>query len=341
MKTLPLLTLTLSLSLASGWAVISLRTSLAQETAKPVVGPANQPGADSKKAEKSGSDKGGEKPVTRRNEASGAVAIVTLEEARERLINYQSIQAKVLESVSIGDRQFRLSGSYLQGDGQKQLTEDGLKLRLEYQVSLGGTEGKLLEVCDGQLLWTLQTIGKEQRVTRRNVRQILQAALAAEATTETVLHAELGLGGLPGMLASIQKAVQFEKQWEQDYDGQAFVVIDGGWKSELRAKFVGPNASAEQPLPSFIPDRIRVYFDKAKLFPRRILYLKKNDAQKSLRPMVSIDFMDVETNKPVDEKAFVFKVPESVNLQDVTDEYLRLFQKNPTQKNAEADTKKP
>lgn len=320
MKTLPLLTAALTLSFATSWAVLTYRQSLAQETDKPAAtAPTAQQAAAAKKAaaEKAASDKAS----LRRNEASGAVAVISLEDAREKLINYQSIRAKVQESVSIGDRQFQLKGSYVQGDG--------LKLRLEYEVTLGGTQGKLVEVCDGQLLWAHQTVGKEQRVTRRNVRQILEAASSAERTTETLLHAELGLGGLPGMMASLQKSVQFEKQWEQDYDGQVFIVIDGTWKTELRSKFVGPNANAEQPLPSFVPDRIRVYFDKVSMFPRRILYLKKQEPSKSMRPMVSIDFLEVVTNEPVDESAFSFKVPENVDRQDVTDEYLRLFQKKP------------
>ncbi len=320
MKTLPLLTAALTLSFSTSWAVLSFRQSLAQEKEKPAATvPTAQQAAESKKAATQKAVT--EKAATRKNEASGAVAVISLEDAREKLINYQSIRAKVLESVSIGDRQFQLKGSYLQGDG--------LKLRVEYEVTLGGTEGKLLEVCDGQLLWTQQTIGKEQRVSRRNVRQILEAAATAERSSETLLHAELGLGGLPGMMASIQKSVQFEKQWEQDYDGQEFIVIDGGWKPELRSKFVGPNSDAEKPLPSFVPDRIRVYFEKASMFPRRILYLKKSEPSKSLRPMVSLDFTDVTTNQPIDAAAFTFKAPENVDRQDVTDEFLRLFQKKP------------
>lgn len=320
MKTLPLLTAALTLSFATSWAVLIYRQSHAQEKEKPAAtAPTADQAADAKK--KAAQKTASEKAPPRKNEASGAVAVISLEDAREKLINYQSIRAKVLESVSIGDRQFQLKGSYLQGDG--------LKLRLEYEVTLGSTEGKLLEVCDGQLLWSQQAIGKEQRVTRRNVRQILEAAAAAERTSETLLRAELGLGGLPGMMASIQKSVQFEKQWEQDYDGQEFIVIDGSWKPELRSKFVGPNADAEKPLPSFVPDRIRVYFEKSSMFPRRILYLKKAEPSKSLRPMVSLDFTDVMTNQPVEETSFSFKAPENVDRQDITDDYLRLFQKKP------------
>lgn len=324
MKTLPFLTVGLTLSLTTTCAILAYRHTLAQEAEKPAVKAEDspkKPGGTAEKSSEKSSEKSAEKQSPRRNEASGAVAIVTLEEARDRLINYQSIRAKVRQTVSIGDRQFQLKGNYQQGDG--------LKLRLEYEVELGGTKGQLVEVCDGQLLFTLQTIGKEQRSTRRNVRQILEAAAAAERTSETLLHAELGLGGLPGMMASIQKSIQFEKQWEQDYEGQPFVVLDGTWKPEIRSKFVGAK-EGDAPLPSYVPDRLRVYFEKQSLFPRRILYLKKYDAQKMTRPMVSIDFVDVETNKPLDDAAFSFKLPEKAESPtDVTDEFVKLFQKKP------------
>ncbi len=318
MKTLPIFTLALCLSAAATWGAVSYRQTLAQDAADKQ--PAAVEKAEDKPAEKSEKP---EKGVLRRNEASGSVALVTLEEVREKLISYQSVKAKIVETVAIGERRFKMQGNYLQGDG--------LKLRLDYEVEVGSTTGKLIEVCDGQILWSHQVIGKEQRVNRRNVRQILEAAAAAELTNETLLHAELGLGGIPGLLASIQKAVQFEKQWEQDLDSQAFLVIDGGWKTEQRAKFMGPKADAQQALPSFVPDRVRIYVQKDSKFPRRIMYLKRSDgatqSQKSLRPMVTIDFVDVAWNVPVEDSAFVFIVPENVDRQDVTEDYLKLFQK--------------
>lgn len=321
MKTLPIFTLALTLSAAATWGAICYRQTLAQDAADKQPVPAVKAPAD----EKVTPDKP-EKGVLRRNEASGTVALVTLEEAREKLINYQSVKAKIVETVAIGERRFTMKGNYLQGDG--------LKLRLDYEVAVGTTTGKLIEVCDGQILWSHQVIGKEQRVNRRNVRQILEAAAAAEPTSETLLHAELGLGGIPGLLASLQKSVQFEKQWEQDFDSQPFLVIDGGWKAEQRAKFMGPNADAKKALPSFVPDRVRIYVQKDSKFPRRIMYLKRYDgataSQKSLRPMVTIDFVDVALNVPVDDAAFVFVLPENVERQDVTEEYLKLFEKGKT-----------
>lgn len=222
----------------------------------------------------------------------------------------------MVETVDLGLRRFRMKGSYLQGTD--------LKLRLEYDLLVGNTEAHLVEVCDGQILWTHQTIGAEERVTRRNVRQILTAASSAGKTPQNLLTAELGLGGLPGLLAGIQKSVQLEKQWEQDVNEQTFVVIEGGWKKNFRSKFIGEDAPSDQPLPAFVPDQVRIYFEQDSLFPRRILYLKRSE-DGTRRPMVTLDFVDVKWDVELAEDAFSYTPPEKVARQDVTQAYINRF----------------
>ncbi|NQV26560.1 MAG: hypothetical protein HQ518_19570 [Rhodopirellula sp.] len=254
--------------------------------------------------------------VARRNEKSGASAQVTLESARDRLISYRSVQAQIVETVDLGLRRFRMEGSYLQGTD--------LKLRLEYDLQVGSTAARMIEVCDGQILWTHQKIGKKERVTRRNVRQILTAASSAIKTPQNLLTAELGLGGLPSLLAGIQKSVQLEKQWEQDVNEQTFVVIEGGWKKSFRSKFLGPDADEKEALPAFVPDEVRIYFEQKSLFPRRILYLKHAE-DGTRRPMVTLDFVDVKWDVELAEDAFTYTPPEKVARQDVTQAYINRF----------------
>lgn len=332
MKSLPCLTISAILAAVTvcGFAELSgangqdagsdLASPTGREAAAQPAGPAEAPDSSADPVEK-------RPTVIRRNEKSGASAQVTLESARDRLISYRSVQAEMIETVDLGVRRFRMKGSYLQGTD--------LKLRLEYELQVGSTEARLVEVCDGQILWTHQTIGADERVTRRNVRQILTAASSAGKTPQNLLTAELGLGGLPGLLAGIQKSVQLEKQWEQDVNQQTFVVIEGGWKKSFRSKFLGPDADSEQPLPAFVPDQVRIYFEQESLFPRRILYLKKSD-EGTRRPMVTLDFVDVRWNVDLAEDAFDYTPPEKVARQDVTQAYINRF--NPPEQDEASKT---
>lgn len=246
-----------------------------------------------------------------------APAIQILEEARERLISYESIRAQLIETVALGDHRFRLKGTYLQGAN--------LQLRLDCQVQVGQTTGKLTEVCDGQILWAWQKIGDKQRVTRRNVRQIERAASSAGMSTQNLLLAELGFGGLPALIASLQKSFLFDRVAEQEVDGLSLVVMDGVWQPELAARLGG---GSRERMPDHIPDRVRIYFQQDKLFPRRILYLKLGSQPNRYRPLVSLDFVNVVWDGPLDETAFQFSPPENVRREDITQEYIRRFTRN-------------
>ena len=337
MKSLPRLPIAAFLSAVTVCAWISLSGAHGQDAnsgdAKPgTASPSAKPAGPAEAPEgEDGSPK--EKPsVVRRNEKSGASGQVTLESARDRLISYRSVQAEMVETVDLGLRRFRMKGSYLQGTD--------LKLRLEYDLLVGNTEAHLIEVCDGQILWTHQTIGTEERVTRRNVRQILSAASSAGKTPQNLLTAELGLGGLPGLLAGIQKSVQLEKQWEQDVNEQTFVVIEGGWKKSFRSKFIGEDAAEDQPLPAFVPDQVRIYFEQESLFPRRILYLKRSE-DGTRRPMVTLDFVDVRWDVELAEDTFNYTPPEKVARQDVTQAYINRFAPPKQERAAEAAAEQP
>lgn len=255
-------------------------------------------------------------------------ATTILERARERLISYESIRAELVETVALGGHEFRMKATYLQGTN--------LRLRLDCQVQVGETTGKLTEVCDGQILWTWQQIGERQRVTRRNVRQIERAVSSTGMSTQNLLLAELGFGGLPALVASLQKSLKFERVAEQDVDGLRLVVMDAVWKPEFRDQLAGGPGI---PLPSHIPDRVRLYLQKDKLFPRRILYLKQGSQPNRFRPLVSLDFVNVVWDGPLDETAFQFTPPENVRREDITQEYIRRFTKKPSSPNENLNAK--
>ncbi len=254
-------------------------------------------------------------PKDRSAEAPGAEspeAKTALDQARQRLLRYQSIKAKLTETVALSSRRFTVNGNYLQGSGAD------LKLRLEFQVKLGDTEGSVLEVCDGQVLWTRHHVGEEVRISRRDVRQILKAA-ADNGYTDNLVTVDLGFGGLPGLFASIEQSMQFDQFKEDTADGHKLIVIEGGWRPNMLKVWQGNNPKA--PLPDYVPSRVRIYFDSESLFPRRILYLSRN-AEQRLRPMVSLDFTEIETDIAIPASKFKFVPPDGVFPDDLTPKFL-------------------
>lgn len=245
------------------------------------------------------------------------LAIGLLKKSREKLLAYSSIRAQITEKVAIGPKPFVINGSYLQGKD--------LKLRLEFQVQSQkkGTKpvGTLLEICDGQVLWTEHKIKGNARVTRRDVQAILQQAELNPKSRPNMLVAELGLGGLPGLLASIEKSMKFDSVAEKTVNGKTLTVINGTWKNEFLAQLKGGNPQAPVELPAYVPDAVKIYLDPETLFPRRIVYLKKN--KDTMESMVSLSFTKVTLNAPISATEFAYEPPDGVFPVDTTNQYLK------------------
>ena len=248
----------------------------------------------------------------------GSEAAEFLDRVRQELLAHQSVKADLSQSVSIGDQQFKVTGQYLSSGN----SSTGMKLKLNYLVvPEQGAEGAMLEVCDGKELWTVLTLPGSKRVTHRNVLQIQKAALAAnqKGGPEATLTVELGLGGLTALLASLERTMVFDAMKQEEVEGHRRTIIQGRWKKEFAQRF--PKGKDDS-LPAFVPDLVRLYVDAQTLFPERLLYLKKQQEKKTLRPLVNLEFQNVELDGPVDEKEFKFDIPEGVVPEDVTKMYV-------------------
>jgi len=246
--------------------------------------------------------------------------------AHMALVARQTIQAEIYELVQT-DPPFHMTGSYASA---------GLRTRLSYSVKLnGGATGSLLEVCDGERLWSLTELPGQKRVTRRDVRQILAAVDSAKSRPDRAAAVDLALGGLPALLSSIQRSMQFDAVKDETVDDRKFVVVQARWKSDVAQRLGGDAQGAN--LPPHIPNLVRIYFDADTQFPERFLYLKKPEDKKTYKTYLELQFRKVVLDGPVDEKLFEFKPPGDVEPEDVTRQYLeQLFPPEPTGKDKAA-----
>jgi len=254
-------------------------------------------------------DAGGEKRRTAKGQ---------LEWARLRLAENTSVQARLVETVSLLDHSFKAEGRYLQSS----LQSNHWFVRLELTMKIGDRTGTLLEVCDGDILWTRHQVGAEPTITRRNVTQIVDAA-RKNGMSENALVADLGLGGLPALLASLEQNMEFRGQKQDTLRERHVIVIQGSWNNDLLTQWLGPQKEGETPpLPAFIPDLTRLALDAETGFPLQIQYLKRIPNRSVLRPMLTLDFLDVVLDQPIDKNEFVFVPPDRTQPVEVTPMYL-------------------
>jgi hypothetical protein len=258
--------------------------------------------------------------------------------ARDRLSQWQSVRARLVERVDIAERRFKASGTYVAGEFPK--------TRIEYEVAVGGTVGTVLEVCDGQVLHILRGIkqdgekasdstpaAKEEskskqtmEAVRRDVQQILRASPGAQGATLPLRAGDLGMGGLPAILASLERSMVFESVKDEEHDGQKFRIVQGRWKPEYLSSLLAKMGGAAQQVAGFIPDRVRIDFDAESLFPVRFMYLKLASAErKSYRPLVTLEFHDVEFDTPLPPDTFAYQLPAGVDEMDGTATFLEML----------------
>jgi len=139
--------------------------------------------------------------------------------------------------------------------------------------------------------------------------------------TDAVLTAELGMGGLSGLIASLERTMNFEAMKDEGGDDNANVIVQGRWKPEYQNRW--PKGKDDS-LPSFIPDFVRITVDRQTHFPVRIVYVKRvvEKEKKVHRPLVSLKFSNIDFDKPIGDQEFTFEPGEGVIPQDITRQYL-------------------
>ncbi len=246
-----------------------------------------------------------------------ARAAALISDARERLRSYASIRADLLETMLVGNRRYQAEGSYLQGSDRQ--------VRLSYKIALQSTgsdsppiEGSLLEVSDGNIAQTSYKIGKEERITRRDLKQIYEALAKSSPPGAELEATRLGFGGIPSLLASFERSLIFDEVVEEEISGTRYLVLKGSWTADAVKRF---RSKDDQPLPGYLPDRVWLYLDEATLFPRRVFYLKVFEER--LNPLMTLDFQNIRTNVPVSSEEFFFVAPKDVVVEDITQQMIQ------------------
>ena len=276
--------------------------------------------------EKSAIGKTGRTESDASKSAGHSAATVFVAQVHAELKKHPTVKADIEHTVSIGEQKFHATGRYL---------AHGSKLRVEYVVkSEQGADGSMIEVCDGKELWSQMILGGTKRVTHRDVQQIKAAAAAASAKNvpDAELTAELGLGGLSGLFASLERTMTFDAMKQDEVEGHSRTVVQGQWKSNVVSRW---KRKPDDPLPAFVPDMVRIFVDSNTLFPERIVYLKKQTEKdkKGYRALISFQFKNVVLDAAIDEQEFTFVPLDDVVPEDVTRQFLDRITKS--QENAD------
>ncbi|WP_437204821.1 hypothetical protein [Planctomicrobium sp. SH664] len=256
-------------------------------------------------------------------------AVAVVKQARERLYQHQSVRANMVQDVSIGDYSFHSEGTYL--------SASDFRYRLEYVAKLEDLEGTFLEVCDGQILHTVRKVAEARpslqsdskpdiELSRRDIQKILREARLHQDRPVALRAAEIGLGGLPSVLASLERTMIFDAMRPETVDGREYLVVQGRWRADQAQSLIMGLGGLGGQLAGFLPDTVRVYFAKETLFPERFRYFKRatQDAKK-YHEMISVKFQNVVLDQPVAAQQFAYIAVPGYEEKDDTLMYLEMI----------------
>ncbi|MBS0203058.1 MAG: hypothetical protein JSS49_09190 [Planctomycetes bacterium] len=236
-----------------------------------------------------------------------------MKRVHDGLYDRSSIRADIEQTVSIGAQKFQVTGQYVNA---------GQRLRLEYTIQPDqGVSGSLLEVSNGKELWSQMKVGETKRVTHRDIEQIKAAVTSTKSVPDVVLTAELGLGGLTALMASLERTMVFDAMKEESVDEGGRTIVQGRWKPEVAKRWP---TSKDGLLPVYVPDMARIWVDTKTMFPVRIVYIKRaiEKDKKVYRPMVSLRFSNVQFDAPVNDQEFEFVNTDKTVPEDITRQFL-------------------
>lgn len=310
MKNLSSLTLWVLMLLIGGWRVAS-----AWQPA-----PATTPASQNTSEESSSVQSNTSAPTIEGTEAAKKAREV-LTSARELLFTKSSIHADLTQTVSVGDFKFRSSGKYRSGNG--------FRYKIEYSVKLAELEGVFLEVSDGQILHTVRTLRPtgssgasaedEVEITRRDIQRIKKEIGKHLGNVPAEQSAEIALGGLPAVLASLEKSMVFDSVQQDTLNGQPVITLQAAWNPARRTQLLGGLGNLAAQIEPFFPELVRIAFDAETKFPVRIQYLKLVDPdQQVYLPILTLAFTNVVYDSPVEFLDFSYIPPQGLQVQDDT-----------------------
>lgn len=266
-----------------------------------------------------------------------------LEQVRSKLQELDSLKCDLHETVMMSGMSFNAAGTYAEASGnrvhvefrifpsQPSVQNDVKQLALDAELVVAAAEtsrGELTQVSDGTVLFTHWKNGATVSVTRRNLRDIMDAASKVAGYDTDHVAMDLGVGGLRGLISRIQSLMVFAPVQTKKVGEAEFYVVRGRWNAKTRKElFQLPDDAVVDPRPH-IPEYVVFYIDAKTSLPRRIEYRKRapDPAQKFDRSMVTLDLRNMVINETLPDEMFVFKTPEGMKETDITEQTIQVIQ---------------
>lgn len=263
-------------------------------------------------------------------------AEIYLDSAIKKINALKTVSADIAETVDMLDVQFKISGRYRKGRGQR--------IYLQLKVAgLPDAGGETLQVCDGKVLWDYQQVLDSRSYRRIEIEQVFERLKAPELdeSMRQQVITNLGFSGPDELLKGLRKSVHFNQpKVAETINGKEFWVLRGEWVN--REGLSGPNQPPiplTASLPSYVPSMVHVYLGQKDDWPYKVSLIGKQPTilidtrpigpdgqrigskasiQKVKATRIDLTYDNVKLDPDLADDEFVFTVPSNVRPEDQT-----------------------
>jgi outer membrane lipoprotein-sorting protein len=263
-----------------------------------------------------------------------------VDEAIKKIAKLQYISADLEQDVDMLAQKFKITGRYLKAPNTR--------VYLSLTISgLPDSEGKSLQVCDGETWWEYQRVLDSPFYRKRSIKPILERLnspdLDADLRSKAVT--QMGLAGPETLLVGLRKTIKFDLKEETVLDGRKVWKLHGTWKN--RQGLVGPDSrpvSQLGALPPYIPMDANLYLGKDDSWPYKLVLEgralttiydgrrigpdgrpigAKSSIERVPPSKITLSYNDVKLNTTIKAEEFYFQPPANANPEDDTEAILK------------------
>ena len=233
--------------------------------------------------------------------------------------NY-SVAAEVTQKAMLMGHEVIGSGTYCE-----QRSNQALRFRLELNAQTRDDKlaSGLVQVCDGQYLWNYRKLKGDESLSRVDLALVeRRLAESGAAHTTQILDRWPGIGGLPKLLRSFDRAFVFDNpegvQLQAEFPAWK---VEGRWRPEMLVRAVPEHRNAieqgrgvaRDDLPEHLPNSVVLFLGKDDLFPYSIVFYRLDGTTANVKAspnapaaIVRIDMTKVRFNQPIPAGQFVY-----------------------------------
>ena len=159
---------------------------------------------------------------------------VLLDLAIAEMESHEALSARTTVQVHLfGHHLFARRGSYVQkGSGENR--------KYRFEIAVQGGAGPLVQtqVNDSLRLWILEDNVATKKLRLVDLVQLREAGGLDAMKTSSPQLDMIGMGGLSGVMRSIQNSFRFEQAVQIEWNGQAVWAMRGPWRPEQLARLM-------------------------------------------------------------------------------------------------------